>query len=72
MSQNEFDLVFEATDRLGLTHQTDDGYIRLDFHGTSIARQPRTQRLKTLSMMASRLRREQKLKELNKDSEHED
>ena len=62
MEESEYKLVFDATDRLGLTHQSDDGYIRLDFHGTSIARQPRTKRLKTLSMIASRLRREAKLK----------
>ena len=61
MEEAEYTLVFDATDRLGLTHQSDDGYIRLDFHGTSIARQPRAKRLKTLSMIASRLRREAKL-----------
>ena len=63
MSQAEYDLVFDATDRLGLTHRGVDGYIRLDFYGSSIARQERASRLKTLAMMASRLRREQRLRE---------
>jgi hypothetical protein len=62
MGLEEYQVIFDATDRLGLTHQSDDGYIRLDFHGTSIARQARPKRLKTLSMIASRLRREAKLK----------
>ena len=57
----EFETIFDATDRLGLTRRTEDGYIRLDFHGTSLARQERPKRLKALSMIASRLRREAKL-----------
>lgn len=56
----DFDLIFDATDRLDLTRRTDDGYIRLDFHGISLARQDRPKRLKALSMIASRLRREAK------------
>lgn len=63
MSVEDYELVFDATDRLGLTHRGVDGYIRLDFYGSSIARQERAPRLKTLAMMASRLRREQQLKE---------
>ena len=63
LSQVDFDLIFDATDRLGLTRRTDDGYVRLDFHGISLARQDRPKRLKTLSMIASRLRREAKFQE---------
>ena len=62
MSVEEYELVFSSTDRLGLTHRSDDGYIRLDFYGSSIARQAREPRLKTLAMMASRLRREERLR----------
>ena len=54
------DLIFDATNRLGLTHQEDD-YLKLDFLGLRIARMPRDERLKTLAMMASRLRSEAKL-----------
>ena len=54
------DLIFDATNRLGLTHQEDD-YLKLDFLGLRIARLSRDERLKTLAMMASRLRSEAKL-----------
>ena len=61
LNLHDFDLIFDATDRLGLTRRTDDGYVRLDFHGISLARQDRPKRLKALSMIASRFRREAKL-----------
>ena len=63
LSLVDFELIFDATDRLGLTRRTDDGYVRLDFHGISLARQDRPKRLKALSMIASRLRREAKFRE---------
>ena len=57
---SEVEEVFTATDRLGLTLRTGD-YIKLEFAGTKIARLPREERLKTLAIMASRLRREAKI-----------
>lgn len=62
MPRGEVEEVFSATDRLGLTRQEGE-YIKLEFSGTKIARLPREERLKTLAVMASRLRREAKLAE---------
>ena len=62
----ERDPIFDATNRLGLTHQ-EDAYLKLDFSGVRIARMPRDERLKTLAMMASRLRSEAKLQQTRKD-----
>ena len=59
---SERKLVFDATNRLGLTHQESE-YLKLDFLGVRIARLPREERLKTLAMMASRLRSETKLQQ---------
>ena len=61
------DLIFDATNRLGLTHQEGD-YLKLDFLGVRIARMSRDERLKTLAMMASRLRSEAKLQQTRERS----
>ena len=60
-------MIFDATTRLGLTRQ-DGEYLKLDFLGVRIARMPRDERLKTLAMMASRLRSEAKLQQNRKTS----
>lgn len=55
------DIVFDAMNRLGLTHQENE-YIKLDFLGLRIARLTREERLKQLAVIASRLRVEAKMK----------
>ena len=58
---NDRDILFDAMIRLEMINQEGE-YIKLDFLGVRIARLSREERLKQLAVIASRLRREAKLR----------